>query len=74
MQGGGGGGGLCKRGGGGGGAYVRGGEGGGAYLCDTTVCSILCSPNTVKIPNRGHFGDGPFVPCREVVLFLEILF
>ena len=29
---------------------------------------------TVKPPNRGHFGDGPFVPCREVVLFLEVLF
>ena len=30
--------------------------------------------NTVKPPNRGHFGDGPFVPCREVVLFSEVLF
>ena len=29
---------------------------------------------TVKPPKRGHFGDGPFVPCREVVLFLEVLF
>ena len=29
---------------------------------------------TVKPPNRGHFGDGPFVPCREVVLFSEVLF
>ena len=29
---------------------------------------------TVKPPNRGHFGDGSFVPCREVVLFLEVLF
>ena len=30
--------------------------------------------NTVKPPNRGHFRDGPFVPCREVVLFSEVLF
>jgi len=29
---------------------------------------------TVKPLNRGHFGDGPFVPCREVVLFSEVLF
>ena len=29
---------------------------------------------TVKPPNRGHFGDGPFVSCREVVLFSEVLF
>ena len=29
---------------------------------------------TVKPPNRGHFWDGPFVPCREVVLFSEVLF
>ena len=30
--------------------------------------------NTVKPLNRGHFGDGSFVPCREVVLFSEVLF
>ena len=30
--------------------------------------------NTVKPPNKGHIGDGPFVPCREVVLFSEVLF
>ena len=29
---------------------------------------------TVKPPNRGHFGVRPFVPCREVVLFSEVLF
>ena len=29
---------------------------------------------TVKPPNKGHFGDGPVVPCREVVLFSEVLF
>ena len=34
----------------------------------------LSSACTVKPPNRGHFGDGPFVPCREVVLFSEVLF
>ena len=28
--------------------------------------------NTVKPLNKGHIGDGPFVPCREVVLFLEV--
>ena len=30
--------------------------------------------NTVKPPNKGHFGDGPVVPCREVVLFSDVLF
>ena len=30
--------------------------------------------STVKPPNREYFGDGPFVPCREVVLFSEVLF
>ena len=30
--------------------------------------------NTVKPPNKGHVGDGPFIPCREVVLFSEVLF
>ena len=29
---------------------------------------------TVKPLNKGHVGDGPFVPCREVVLFSEVLF
>ena len=29
---------------------------------------------TVKPPNKGHIGDGPFVPCRETVLFSEVLF
>ena len=24
--------------------------------------------------NKGHIGDGAFVPCREVVLFSEVLF
>ena len=28
----------------------------------------------VKPPNKGHFGDGPVVPCREVVLFSEVFF
>ena len=27
---------------------------------------------TVKPPNKGHIGDGPVVPCREVVLFSEV--
>ena len=29
---------------------------------------------TVKPPKKGHFGDGPVVPCREVVLFSEVFF
>ena len=29
---------------------------------------------TVKPLNKGHSGDGPVVPCREVVLFLEVFF
>ena len=33
-----------------------------------------CSQNIVKPPNKGHVGDGHFVPCREVVLFSEVLF
>ena len=34
----------------------------------------VANGHTVKPLNRGHFGDGPFVPCREVVLFSEVLF
>ena len=30
--------------------------------------------STVKPLNKGHFGDGPVVPCREVVLFSEVFF
>ena len=30
--------------------------------------------NTVKPPNKGHIGDRPVVPCREVVLFSEVFF
>ena len=30
--------------------------------------------NAVKPPNKGHIGDGSFVLCREVFLFLEVLF
>ena len=37
----------------------------GIYICDGATV-------TVKPPKRGHFGDGPFVLCREVVLFLEV--
>ena len=29
------------------------------------------SSYTVKPSNKGHIGDGPFVPCREVVPFSE---
>ena len=43
------------------------------------VCYLVCSGvivhmSTVKPPNKGHFGDGPVVPCREVVLFSEVFF
>ena len=31
-------------------------------------------PYTVKPPNKGHIGDGPVVPCREIVLFSEVFF
>ena len=31
-------------------------------------------PNTVKPPNKRHIGDGPFVPCGEVVLFSDVSF
>ena len=30
--------------------------------------------NTVKPPKKRHFGDGPVVPCREVVLFSDVFF
>ena len=30
---------------------------------------ITVSAPQVKSPNKGHVGDVPFVPCREVVLF-----
>ena len=30
--------------------------------------------DTVKPPNKGYIGDRPVVPCREVVLFLEVFF
>ena len=33
-----------------------------------------CTQNIVKPPNKGHVGDGHFVPCREVVPFSEVLF
>ena len=36
--------------------------------------AILREPSTVKPPNKGHFGDGPVVSCREVVLFSEVFF
>ena len=37
-------------------------------------CGNKATIYTVKPPNRGHFGDGPLVPCREVVLFSQVLF
>ena len=35
---------------------------------------LFSTCGTVKPPNKGHFGDGPVVPCREVVLFSEVFF
>ena len=29
---------------------------------------------TVKPLNKGHIWDGLFVPCREVVIFLEVFY
>ena len=34
----------------------------------------FCLIVMAKPLNRGHIGDGPFVPCGAVVLFSEILF
>ena len=44
------------------------------YMKRFTITTTFAILHTVKPPNRGHFGDGPFVPCREVVLFSEVLF
>ena len=35
------------------------------------MISILSGMHAVKALNKGHFGDGPFVLCREVVPFLD---
>ena len=51
-------------------------------ICEETILQAtkagndddVCFPHTVKPPNKGHFGDGPVVPCREVVLFSEVFF
>ena len=43
-------------------------------LMSAFITAIILKLYTVKPPNRGHFGDGPFVPCREVVPFSEVLF
>ena len=42
----------------------------GSLLINTTAREAT----TVKPPNKGHIGDGPFVPCRAVVLFSEVFF
>ena len=39
--------------------------------CFNSYTAKLC---TVKPPNKGHIGDGLFVPCREVVLFSVVFF
>ena len=38
------------------------------------VMSLYWIVTTVKPPNKGHIGDEPVVPCREVVLFSEVFF
>ena len=35
--------------------------------------TYVCVSNTVKPLNKGQIGDGPFVPCTEVVLFSEVI-
>ena len=35
----------------------------------STISDLAC---TVKPPNKGHIGDGPFFPCKEVVHFSEV--
>ena len=40
-----------------------------------TLCTLYSLLRcTEKPPNRGRFGDEPFVPCRDIVLFSEVLF
>ena len=47
------------------------------HLLGLNSGSLVCVANvfttTVKPPNKGHIGDRPIVPCREVVLFSEVL-
>ena len=46
------------------------------FGCNRQTTKLNSPPNfpaTVKPPYKGHIGDGPFVPCREVVLFSEVL-
>ena len=43
-------------------------------ICDPIIIIIVTLFGTVKPSNKGLIGDRPFVPCREVVLFLEVLF
>ena len=38
------------------------------------VTHMHVSFTTVKLLKKGHIGDGPVVPCREVVLFSEVFF
>ena len=44
------------------------------HISTLSVYRIVSHRYTVKPPNKGHIGDGPVVPCREVVLFLEVFF
>ena len=39
------------------------------YNTDTQSLELL---STVEPPNKGHFGNGPFVLCSEVVLISEV--
>ena len=40
--------------------------------CGTSASISPFGECTVKPPNKGYIGDGPVVPCREVVLFSEV--
>ena len=48
--------------------------GNGGTICAGANSLFSFIVTTVKPQNRGHFGDGPFVLCREVVLFSEVLY
>ena len=37
-----------------------------------SVYYCYVSYGTVEPPNKGHFGTGNFVLCKEVVLFSEV--
>ena len=42
-----------------------------AFLAKISMCTVL-GECTVEPPNKGHFGNGPFVLCSEVVLISDV--